>query len=410
MLDAKLQYDFKDDLIRVTIKGKQKKYVPMDKRRGLFWFIHKDLHLGSTKLLEILRTNDLFWPLMQSDVEKFLSQCLCANKKSNSPHQYSERVPIMAKYPLHILAIDLYGYGDDLYFTTIDVFTRFSWVSKVTDKQATTVLKAYQEYLSKFAEPSWVSCDNGTEFNLISTQKTCHSSEHPQSNGIIERYHLELGKLSRIFESTPDVVYDKLNSEQVKLQFFSHLSMLHHSPVHCVMNYSTRRFHYNELVWRLIPRRRRSKDEDTFSGPHRILNKIGKFSYEITTHLDRNSTMQINVNDLKQLHIPDTKLWRLNPHILEEALEKLGSSTKKLEVLLDYSAIGSLVTDILQGKKLHIRCFVIPDWPCMEWYRPLHEQVTAEAVKLPSEEDLFLSEDGKPLGRFAWDHWIFELK
>ena len=42
----------------------------------------------------------------------------------------------------------------------------------------------------------------------------------------------------------------------------------------------------------------------------------------------------------------------------------------------------------------------------MEWYKLLHEQITVEAFKLPNVEDLFLSEDGKPLGRFAWDHWI----
>ena len=28
--------------------------------------------------------------------------------------------------------------------------------------------------------------------------------------------------------------------------------------------------------------------------------------------------------------------------------------------------------------------FVIPDWPCMAWYSPLHKLVTAEATLLPN--------------------------
>jgi hypothetical protein len=40
----------------------------------------------------------------------------------------------------------------------------------------------------------------------------------------------------------------------------------------------------------------------------------------------------------------------------------------------------------------------------MDWYKPLQDKITAEAVKLPNEPDLFLTEDGKPIG------WLFELK
>jgi hypothetical protein len=407
---VKLSCEFKNNLITVQIKNRAKYYVPIDKRRTLFWLLHKDLHEGSTKLLEALRTANLYWPLMQSDIEKFLSQCFCTNKKSNVPHKYSEKVPITADYPLHILAIDLYGYGESLYFTALDICTRFSWVSQVEDKQPTTILKVYQRYIQHFAEPTWVSCDNGAEFNLIATKKTSHSSEHPQSNGVIERFHLELGKLARVFESTPDQVYQKLNTEQSTAQFHSHLGKLLLQPVNCAMTYTTRKLHYNELVWRLIPKRRRTKAEDTFSGPHRILNKVGKFSYELTSHLNRVATMQVNINDLKKMHIPDTRSWQLNPHVLREALEELGTLVTNPDVLLDFHAIGSLVTDIMQGRTINVDYFVVPDWPCMEWYKPLHEYVTAEAVKLPAREDLFLSDDGQPLGRFAWDHWLFKLE
>ena len=47
---------------------------------------------------------------------------------------------------------------------------------------------------------------------LINTTKIPHPSEHPQANGVIERLHEELGKLSRIFNEFPDETYRRLNT------------------------------------------------------------------------------------------------------------------------------------------------------------------------------------------------------
>jgi len=40
----------------------------------------------------------------------------------------------------------------------------------------------------------------------------------------------------------------------------------------------------------------------------------------------------------------------------------------------------------------------------------LHEQILAEAVKLPDEENLFILQDNHKLGNFSWNHWLFKLK
>ena len=73
-------------------------------------------------------------------------------------------------------------------------------------------MDAYLEYCQIFAEPELISCDNGSEFNLIETEKTNHPSEHPAANGVIERFHQELGKMARIFDLPPDKIYKKLNT------------------------------------------------------------------------------------------------------------------------------------------------------------------------------------------------------
>ena len=60
---------------------------------------------------------------------------------------------------------------------------------KVLNKMATTVLQAYTLFCQTYAEPSLLSCDNGGEFEYINTPKIPHPSEHPQANGVIERFH-----------------------------------------------------------------------------------------------------------------------------------------------------------------------------------------------------------------------------
>ena len=158
------------------------------------------------------------------------------------------------------------------------IYTRFASVKKVPDKQATSVLKADTEFCNTYSEPQLISCDNGGEFNLIQTEKTNHPSEQPAANGVVERFHQELGKLSRIFDQAPDEVYKRLNTVTAQLQLNSYLKIRHHDPTTCVFDYKTRKLHYNDLVWRSVPARKRGKNDDNFTHPHKVLKQHGKFS------------------------------------------------------------------------------------------------------------------------------------
>jgi hypothetical protein len=278
---------------------------------------------------------------------------------------------------------------------------------------ASTILKVYQLFCNKFSEPKLISCDNGGEFELIPTPKIPHPSEHPQANGVIERFHKELGKLSRIMDETPDITHRRLNTTESKLIFHAHLKNIQHDCFNSLLSYETRTFEYNDLVWRRVPPRKRAKSEDTFTGPHRILNRTGEFTYIITSHLNISRTIMVNLNDIKKLHFPDTQGWTLNPKYIPQLLIDLNSAERIASPLINFLALDALVLDILEGKDINVKFFVIPDWPCAEWYKPLHQQVVAEAVKLPDNEDTFIlpGKDGNiNLGKFAWSHWLFELR
>ena len=136
----------------------------------------------------------------------------------------------------------------------------------------------------------------------------------------------------------------------------------------------------------------------------------GEFSYFVTSHLDsQRKLIQININDMKTFQLPSTIGWSLNQKYFGDAVAELGIKVRNSNVLIDFEGIHSLVQDILDGKLSNLQFFVVPDWPCMTWYKRLHDQVTAEAIKLPKQHDLFFDEKKRPLGMFAWEHWLFSV-
>ena len=62
-------------------------------------------------------------------------------------------------------------------------------------------------------------------------------------------------------------------------------------------------------------------------------------------------------------------------------------------VMIDFNSIEALIDDVIDNKLPHIQFMVLPDWPCMAWYKRLHNEVKA----------------GKALGMFAWERWLFAL-
>ena len=91
--------------------------------------------------------------------------------------------------------------------------------------------------------------------------------------------------------------------------------------------------------------------------------------------------------------------------ILEEAKTAVGCELD-LPMTIDFLGMETFTLDSLSnnpGPKL----FVIPDWPCMSWYKPLHDYVVAEAFLLSQTPDLFVDHNANALGEFAWKNWLF---
>jgi hypothetical protein len=95
--------------------------------------------------------------------------------------------------------------------TCIDAATGWFKMVKIPDKTAESIMEAFNDiWLCQYSRPQMVQFGNGNEFKAECMQmcrnfglkgKPTSSTYNPQSNGIIERIHLVIGKKSRTFEN-----------------------------------------------------------------------------------------------------------------------------------------------------------------------------------------------------------------
>ena len=193
-----------DNYFTVEIKGKQKIFIPKSIRRAIFWATHFPLHTGIRLTLNSLREKDFYWQKLEEDIQKFLSQCVCATKKTDKFKRKPHGQGICATHVLQICAIDLYEYNSEHYFTLLDLFSEFPFCTKIASEEASEVKLAYDKFCSSYATPESLFSDNGKEFALMKTERNTTPANFPRPNGKIERFHRELGKLSRIHDTIPD--------------------------------------------------------------------------------------------------------------------------------------------------------------------------------------------------------------
>ena len=67
----------------IQVNGEHNFFVPDDLWRACFWAAYFPLHHGLVNTAQVLCGKNLYWPLLENSILQFLSQCVCAKKKSN---------------------------------------------------------------------------------------------------------------------------------------------------------------------------------------------------------------------------------------------------------------------------------------------------------------------------------------
>jgi transposase InsO family protein len=153
-------------------------------------------------------TQRYFWPNMNKDIGIWNKECVVCQKVKVQRHTVTDLGTFPKSERFEHVHIDIVGplpttsEGYRYVVTMVDRFTRWPEVIPVKDITAEVVCKAmYENWICRFGCPKRITSDQGRQFEseLFSTlmktlgiQKIITTAYHPQSNGMVERFHKSL--------------------------------------------------------------------------------------------------------------------------------------------------------------------------------------------------------------------------
>ncbi|MGL5209396.1 reverse transcriptase domain-containing protein [Cetobacterium sp.] len=163
-------------------------------------------HQGQERTTALLRRY-FYWPGMEGTTRAYLQRCPRCILFKTRKEVRAPLVPIQAKAPLHIVAMDYLTLGrpvDRIQYILVvmDLFTKYAWAVPTLDQTAITTADALWKYVVQpFGCPEVLHSDQGPNFEsrvihemcrLYGGKKTHTTPYHPQGNGGCERFNQTL--------------------------------------------------------------------------------------------------------------------------------------------------------------------------------------------------------------------------
>eukprot|EP01088_Endostelium_zonatum_P003701 TRINITY_DN1489_c0_g1_i1.p1 TRINITY_DN1489_c0_g1~~TRINITY_DN1489_c0_g1_i1.p1 ORF type:complete len:1387 (-),score=354.22 TRINITY_DN1489_c0_g1_i1:3213-7373(-) len=191
---------------------KQCLWIPESKVENIIEEFHGSLlggHCGFERTLAKI-SERYFFPLMYSRVKNYVLTCIdCQRKKPYRQKEFGKLNPLKhPSYPFERMSMDIVGpmtetkNGNKYIVTFMDYFSR--WPEAIAMKEVTTENIA-QVYLDKiicrYGCPRILLTDRGSQFTsklfnqvnkLLKTKHRTTTAYHPQTNGVIEKFHESL--------------------------------------------------------------------------------------------------------------------------------------------------------------------------------------------------------------------------
>jgi hypothetical protein len=196
-----------DSLLGDVSTGVFRPLVPIQHREAVFQSLHSIHHPGVRATHRLIAAR-FCWPQMAKDITLMARACLYCQRGKVHKHVHLQpaEIPVPHGRFAHI-HIDLVGLlppsrGHTYLFTIIDRTSRWPEaipLSSIIAVDFARVLLA--GWVSQFGVPATITSDRGAQFtsslwaglcSLLNIQHLPTTAYHPQSNGLVERFHRRL--------------------------------------------------------------------------------------------------------------------------------------------------------------------------------------------------------------------------
>ena len=136
--------------------------VPAKLRHDIKNKIHTS-HMGAESCLRRAR-ECLFWPGMSAEIRQLVAQCETCAKFSTSQQKETLKTHELPSRPWQKIAVDLFECKSQDYMVTVDYFSSYWEVDKLSSTTATAVIQKLKPHFARYGSPEVLVSDNGPQF------------------------------------------------------------------------------------------------------------------------------------------------------------------------------------------------------------------------------------------------------
>ena len=218
------QYELVDGVLYHLEKDKTLRVIPpQSSRKKLFDEVHSGKfagHLRDAKIHSLL-SRHYWWPGMRKDIQYWCRACLTCATRHIGRAIRPPLTPIPVSEPFDRIGVDVVQFpksrrGNKYAIVFIDYLTKWVEVFATPDQSALTIAKLLvEEIISRHGVPREILSDRGAAFlskllheiyNLMGIHKVSTTAYHPQTDGLVERFHRTL--TSMLSKTTPPGGFD----------------------------------------------------------------------------------------------------------------------------------------------------------------------------------------------------------
>jgi hypothetical protein len=200
--------------------------IPKTERQRLLSVYHQRAsHPGVIHLYDLLRET-VWWPSMQKDVYKFVSECKECQINNNVKTIAKPKPMSLPSKPWSHLAIDHVGpfpmsnNSNKYILVIVDRYTRYAEAVAVPDTSAKTSAETIVQYIiCRYGMFDVLLSDRGSGFmseifkhvmKLFGVKQIKTTAYHPKSNGVVERFNKTLKKMLKLWVNKQHTDWDVL--------------------------------------------------------------------------------------------------------------------------------------------------------------------------------------------------------